>query len=174
MAGDVVRRKLTHLFKALDADGSNVLERRDFELIATRWAEHNDWPLDSEQSQSIHAFLMGWWEIFEGYCDANADGRLTLDEFIEGWGGRAAELHVGAEVVFDAFDTDRSGMISVEEYRRFLLIYGMDASHADEDFARLDSDSDGALSRDEFSEIMVQFVFSDDPDARGNLLFAEH
>jgi hypothetical protein len=61
-----------------------------------------------------------------------------------------------------------------EEYRRFLLIYGMDASHADEDFARLESDADGALTREEFSEIMLQYFRSEDLDERGNFLFAEH
>jgi juvenile hormone diol kinase len=173
MACDLIRRKLTRVFEGLDVDGSNVLERRDFELLAKRYAEHNDWPEDSEQSQSMHAFLMVWWEMLEAHCDANADGRLTADEFIDAFDDDAA-IEGGAAVIFDAFDTNRSETISVEEYRRFLLIYGMDASQANEDFARLDSDADGALTREEFSQIMLQYFRSEDPDERGNFLFAEH
>jgi hypothetical protein len=45
-----------HLY-GLDADDNKVLERRDFELLAKRYAEHNAWPEDSEQSQNMHAFL---------------------------------------------------------------------------------------------------------------------
>jgi juvenile hormone diol kinase len=158
-----------------DADDNKVLECRDFELLAKRYAEHNAWPEDSEQSQNMHAFLLMWWEMLEAHCDANGDGRLTPHEFIEASDARDdAAIDGGGAVIFDAFDTDRSGTISVEEYRRFLLIYSMDASHADEDFARLDSDADGALTRDEFSEIMLQYFRSEDPDERGNFLFAEH
>jgi Ca2+-binding EF-hand superfamily protein len=175
LASDLVRRKLTRVFDGLDVDGSKVLERRDFELLAKRYAEYNDWPEDSEQSQSMEAFLMMWWDMLEAHCDANGDGRLTPDEFIEAFDARDDDaIDGGAAVIFDAFDTDRSGTISVEEYRRFLLIYGMDASQADEDFARLDSDADGALTREEFSEIMLQYFRSEDPDERGNFLFAEH
>jgi hypothetical protein len=105
-----------------------VLERREFELLAKRYAEHNAWPEDSEQSQNMHAFLMMWWEMLEAHCDADGDGRLTPDEFIEAFDARDdAAIDGGGAVIFDAFDTDRSGTISVEEYRRFLLIYGMDA-----------------------------------------------
>ena len=65
------------------------------------------------------------------------------------------------EIFFDIIDTDSSGEISREEYRKYLAIYtGVEQpDHADQAFDSIDSDKSGSISREEFVEAHIQYWF---------------
>ncbi|NEP79216.1 MAG: EF-hand domain-containing protein [Okeania sp. SIO3B3] len=65
------------------------------------------------------------------------------------------------EVFFDIIDTDHSGEISREEYRKYLAIYtGEEKSdNADQAFDSIDSDGSGSISREEFVEAHILYWF---------------
>ncbi|MDJ0520270.1 MAG: EF-hand domain-containing protein [Trichodesmium sp. MO_231.B1] len=58
------------------------------------------------------------------------------------------------ELFFDIIDTDHSGQISREEYRKYLAVYtGVEQpDRADQAFDTIDSDKSGSISREEFVE----------------------
>ena len=70
------------------------------------------------------------------------------------------------EIFFDIIDTDHSGQISREEYRKYLAIYtGVEQpDHADQAFDSIDSDKSGYISREEFVEAHMQYWFETGDD----------
>ena len=66
---------------------------------------------------------------------------------------------------------DGDGVIGKDEYRQYLTSSKIDPSVADETFAKLDTDGDGHLTRDEWEQLFLDFFLSDDPDAPGSWLW---
>ena len=70
-------------------------------------------------------------------ADANSDGRISRDEFVE---ARLTRM--------TAMDTDRNGVVTREEMQAAMA--QRRAQTAERRFDRLDANDDGAVSRDEF------------------------
>ena len=66
------------------------------------------------------------------------------------------------EVFFDIIDTDSSGEISREEYRKYLAIYsgGDHPESADKAFDSIDADGNGSITRTEFIEGHMGYWFT--------------
>jgi len=73
------------------------------------------------------------------------------------------------EVFFDLIDTDNSGEISREKYRKYLTIYsGKDEpERAYEAFASLDTDGNGSITRTEFIEGHMKYWWTT-PEEQGD------
>ena len=174
MNSQLVSRKQAHVFKFLDTDGSGSLEAGDFELVVHNFAREVGTDPSSELLSRYRAFVMGWWDAFRVSADADSDGTVTLDEFCALFSTMATardKLAETGEIIFDILDSNASGTIGLDEYRRFLRVFNLDDSDAARQFEQFDTDRDGSLSRDEFAVLMVEFFVSDDPKAAGNMLF---
>ncbi len=83
-----------------------------------------------------------------------------------------AALAQGGPALFDALDQSGDGVISPAEYRIFATAYRIEGE-TDELFARLDTDGDRQISRDEFTQLWIEFVLGEDESAAGNWLYGE-
>lgn len=175
MASDLIKRKITVLFRADDMDKDGFIERSDLQKVADAYSEIRGWEPGSDGYERIHGLFEGFWEGFRDAVDADRDGKASLDETIEGV-GRMFEANPeaalqSAQIVFDTLDADGSGKISIAEYRQLLSTTPADPAVADEIFPRLDTNGDGTISREEFQQLFVEFFTSEDPDAPGNWLW---
>ncbi|NER52063.1 MAG: hypothetical protein F6J92_36570 [Symploca sp. SIO1A3] len=153
----IVRMKT--YFKLMDVNGDGVLSLSDYETIADRFIKIQGDSSNSEEIQTLFHDLFQYVIAGGGAVDANT--MIGEEEFITNAAkavlGLESSLEVGRqknEVFFDLIDTDHSGEISREEYRKYLTIYsGEDQpERADKAFNSLDTDGNGFITRAEFIE----------------------
>ncbi|WP_158069429.1 EF-hand domain-containing protein [Moorena bouillonii] len=153
----IVRMKT--YFKLMDVNGDGVLSLSDYETIAARFVKLQDNSSNSEVIRTLFHDLFQNFLAGGGAVDTNT--MIGEEEFITNAAKAVTVLEssreVGEkknEVFFDLIDTDDSGQISREEYRKYLAIYsGEDQpERAYKAFESLDADGDGSITRAEFIE----------------------
>lgn len=72
------------------------------------------------------------------------------------------------------FDPNGDDTLSGEEYRRLATIFHIDQEQADEVFRRLDLNGNGSISREEFTQLWIDFWYSEDEGAAGNWMFGPY
>lgn len=158
-------------FKLMDVDKNGVLSLSDFEAIAARMLELQDSSSKSEEIRELFRSL--YQHVVAGGAAVDSNTTIGEEEFL-GNAAKAVTLiestpEVGRkknEVFFDFIDTDHSGQISREEYRKYLAIYsgGDDADRANQAFDSIDVDGMGSISREEFIEGHMRYWFEDGSD----------
>lgn len=174
-------RKFTSAFNCLDRNRNGVLDWDDFNRSAEFIREAQGWEASDARFKALVGAQKNYWDKMLELCDADGDNEITYPEFVWFHEKIAAEIEANGKVppwalslchdYHRALDTDGSGSISVDEYALYLRSIGSDAD-ANEAFKHLDIDGSGALSIDELEELYSQFVMSEDPDSRGNWLWA--
>lgn len=132
-------------FKELDKDASGGLGVREYFCHAAHlpfWEMDKNGDdmvaLDEFRSSERFAHLVLIAEPIYGAIDLNRDKAITFSEF----------RRRSANVRFAECDVDMDGRLSLEEFRRAPLYAAEDHKTA---FARLDKDTDAALTREEFA-----------------------
>jgi Ca2+-binding EF-hand superfamily protein len=178
---DVKQRKFKHYFSLLDRDKDGLLEHEDFVAIARTAAALRGSAPGTPASAALESVIMRTWAHTQEFADINWDGRVSLDEWY-----RTLEATITSEEkyayyvtpfavgLFELLDADGAGVVGLTEYRAFLSCFGSDATSADAAFARLDTNGDGAVSKDEALHLVREFHTSDDPNAPGNVLFGPY
>ncbi|MFD8809249.1 EF-hand domain-containing protein [Streptomyces sp. NPDC059597] len=102
-------------------------------------------------------------------ADANKDGRVSQNELLT-YMERAAVgksvdqlpgfLTATADAVFGLMDTDKSGKVDKTEFERYLKAHDLTAGA---EFAQLDRDGDGSLTKADLRTAMLHFLASPDP-----------
>ncbi|MBN1955312.1 MAG: EF-hand domain-containing protein [Anaerolineae bacterium] len=182
MLSQLLERKYTHLFDIYDSDNNGWIEAADYMHHVKMVTEVRGIPADSPAYKQFEEDTMVRWEQLCGIADRDGDGRISRQEYLESaevryYMSKGEDLVAHCEVeygsLFDLFDTDGNGYITVEEYRDITKIFGLeDVDHAAV-FARLDLDGDGTISREEMMQLLADFFYRNDPDAPGNLLFGQ-
>lgn len=161
----IVRMKT--YFKLMDVNGDGVLSLSDYETIADRFVKLQGNSSNYEVIRTLFHDLFQYIIAGGGAVDANT--MIGEEEFITNAAKAVtvieSSLEVGRqknEVFFDLIDTDHSGQISREEYRKYLAIYsGEDQpERADKAFNSLDTDGNGSITRAEFIEGHMGYWFT--------------
>jgi len=172
---DLRRRKLTAVFNAVDDNGNGFWELDDMKRIADGFAARSGWSEDSHEFQSLSKLLGDWWNWLRTGADIDIDGKVSLDEFVTTVAQFEQENHLrGLQLIFDVFDPSGDGTISGEEYRGLATIFHIDPAQADEIFLRLDLNGNGSISREEFTQLWIDFWYSEDEGAAGNWMFGPY
>jgi Ca2+-binding EF-hand superfamily protein len=181
MLSDFQKTKLTYFFGLYDLNKNGYLHLEDFTGIAEKLCEKMEYKTGSKHheflvrktvalfyrllsdiphpdQQIIH--LEEWLEFFEKAI-LKAGMEENLEEYIE--------IIIG--YLFDLFDENNDGYISVEEYKKVFEIYGIDIEYVDKAFDNLDLNKDYRLSRYELFHAVETFLISDDPLEKGNWIF---
>lgn len=173
---DLRVRKLTQVFTVYDANQSGYIEQADIAAVAAAYAQGLNTAEDSESYAEFRKRELGMWEEIQRRCDANNDQKITLDEFIHGFGKwmedrQSFEPYIASysDAVFSAMDKDQDAQINLEEF--LAMNYLQDPAGGAELFGKMDSDGNGYLSQDELLKHWIDFFYSDDPAAIGNFLF---
>ncbi len=171
MPSDVVDRKITHLLGLVDTNRDGFVDRSDYTSWIERMAGIRGLEVGTEAFDRMEALFLGSYDAIYAAC-ANEAGRIPLDSF---HGLLASMSAAGAEGLsgwsdgfFRLLDADADGVIGPQEYRDLMASVLIDAATADASFARLDLNGDGRISRDEFTQLYLEFFTSDDPEAPGS------
>ncbi|MEV6756573.1 EF-hand domain-containing protein [Streptomyces sp. NPDC051214] len=175
MVQDSTERKFTSLFTWFDRTGDGYLTRNDFQQIGEVFAAVA--PDESNKNALRDAFML-WWDVMGEAGALDTQGRIGRQQFIT-----AMRSHVAADAktverlvmpiidaLMRALDTDKSGMLTADEYVRMYDALGIDPSTSGAAFQRLDRNGSGTITHDEFRTAIEEFYLSTDTEAPGNWL----
>ena len=174
-------KKLTYFFSLYDLSKNGYLQLEDFTDIAERLCEKLEYQPDSKHYRKLvektvglfykllkdipHGdqqiiYLKDWLEFFDTHIIGKGNEEM-LEEY--------AELIIG--YLFDLFDDNNDGFISVVEYKGIFEIYSIDQTYLEKSFLNLDLNNDLKLSRYELIRSVETFLISDDALMKGNWIF---
>jgi hypothetical protein len=182
MLSDLQKKKLHRLFAVLDSDHNGQLERSDYTTIVSNLAQFHDWKSGSPEYSAVETLYMTIWGNLKALADANNDGQVSPDEFMEFHAQMLStpemydQITVGTvDLLFEAFDSNRDQQLSAEDFRNFFEAYGIrEQGASDEAYPKLDVGGKGGISKAQALERVKEFYFSDDPNAAGNWLFGRY
>ncbi|MGK7954146.1 MAG: EF-hand domain-containing protein [Crocosphaera sp.] len=163
--------KMKTYFKVMDTNQNGFLSRSEYEEIAERLVQNQN---DRSKDEEIRAVFRSLFDNFvAGGSEIDAETEIGYEKFLAN-AAKAVSLMQSSreagrrknEVFFDFVDTDGSGKISREEYRKYLAIYsgGEDTDRADRAFDSIDVDGNGFISRTEFIEGHMNYWYEPTSD----------
>ncbi|NJD18449.1 MAG: hypothetical protein FIA95_04100 [Gemmatimonadetes bacterium] len=178
MLTSLQQEKLTHYFRLYDVDDDGRLARADFERVAENVRALRLVGTKGPQHRALLEGFLKWWDALRLSADVDDDGTVDLREWLRYWDSvlnddarYKVEIAEVTERLFKLFDTDEDGVLGADEFCNFYGIYGLKAAMARLVFLDLDVDGDGAVTRQELTDMAHEFYRSDDPGAPGNRLF---
>lgn len=139
-------------FERADANKDGFVERRELTELRFNLSLLDEGLRAQNPDKIVQAFLKR--------CDANKDGKISVDEF--GWG----------ELLFKRYDRDRNGSLERDEIARIPPLGPTPGSRARDLLRQRDLNKDGRLSASEFGETAERF-HSADLNADGSLSLEE-
>ncbi|MFD7788635.1 oxygenase MpaB family protein [Streptomyces nojiriensis] len=169
-------RLRTFFHQVLDQTGDGRIGPADLQAMA-----HNVcWPLElsAEREAPVYAAFESWWQQLRTGMDTDEDGQVTCEEFVtamltgidSGPSYLDQGLHVAMRAVFHAVDTDGSGHLCADEYRK---VFGGSRVHLAElnhGFRQLDHDGDGRITEDEFVRAFTDYFTARTDNTAGSQL----
>ncbi|MEM6737076.1 MAG: EF-hand domain-containing protein [Bacteroidota bacterium] len=180
MLSEFQKEKISHYFKAvLDQDKNGILEEHDFkeigESLCLLW---NYKPGTPEYKKVIDNNLASW-RAFKNYFE-NRNTEANEKEFIRFYGKMLSPKGEGlyqkfvvkmVSSLFDAFDINEDGVISVDEYADMFMCYHIPIRYSAKAFVKLDRNGDEYITKKELERAVDEFFKSNDEGAPGNWLF---
>jgi len=181
MLSEFQKKKLTYFFGLYDLNKNGYLQLEDFTDIAEKLCEKLEYQPDSKHYKRLVDKTVGLfykllkdiphgdeqiiyqqdWILFFEQKIIETGNEEMLEEY--------AELIIG--YLFDLFDDNNDGFISLTEYKGVFEIYGIDQYYLEKSFMNLDLNLDQKLSRYELIRSVETFLASDDPLMKGNWIF---
>lgn len=172
--------KITHYFNtALDQNNNRVIGENDFLEIGksqcTLWGFK---PMTDDFDRVMEREKRSW-IMFEKYFHEQG-GQADVHDFIKFFdkilsvGNEEMYHNFVTEIVgdvFDSFDLDKNGVVSMNEYIDMFMCYHIRIRYSAKAFMKIDKDGNDSISREEFMEAVDEFFKSDDVNAAGNWLF---
>ncbi len=175
MLNDLQERKLRHFFDVFDSDHDGFLEESDFETYVQNLTDACD---NRKGSEELHGQWMFVWTTLQAMADVDRDNVVSpkewlslADQLLQSDDSYAAVVNAIGTTTFDLLDADGDGRINSHEWRAFFRAHQIDEGLTDTVFPRLDTDSDGFISREETMGNLREFFYSADPEAAGNWFF---
>ncbi len=183
MLKPVQEKKLTHFFNILDHNKNGKLEENDFEGIGVNIcinlaispnAKEYDYLVTKSKDlyyqlikdlgkQSGESIVLEEWLNYFDEEIISAKNVTLLKNYIQ----------ITVRYVFDLYDQDHDGLITVEEFVDMFTIYGLDSKYTAKSFIRLDANHDEVISKSELIQAVKDFFVSSDPEADGNWIFGK-
>ena len=173
-------QKLRHFFNILDQGKNGVLQKNDFDRVGVDLCmslgisegseDYNNVILrsrrlyfqvlkDLEKSPNADISMEEWIQLFDQIIDQQDMEKLKY------------YIKLTTIYIFDLFDMDKNGIISLDEYVDMFTIYHIDVKYSAKSFLRLDTNNDDCISKVELFNAVTDFFISDDQEAAGNWIF---
>jgi len=180
MLSDLQREKISHYFRVvLDQDRNGVLEENDFreigESLCLLWMYK---PGTTEYDEIIGRSTQSW-RMFQKYFENQGAvaNESSFIEFCENMLTKGNEhlykswvIHMISSI-FDSFDANDDGVISVNEYSDMFMCYHIPIKHSAKAFVKLDRDGDDYITKKELMRAVDEFFRSSSEKSPGNWLF---
>jgi Ca2+-binding EF-hand superfamily protein len=173
MASELQQRKFAKLFERFDADGDGQIQQSDINALVDGWARAYGVTPGSADWRLLANLANRLWQDLQGHLDT--DGSKTVSR--EEWLATHANFDFVEKVAvpfalaaFDLGDTDNDGRVSLKEWLIAQETSGLTQGEAASVFQRLDTDSDGYITKAEYTNAMIEFYQSDQESAAGNQL----
>lgn len=175
---DLQVQKFTRMFNFFDQDGDGVMELDDHLVIADRAQALRGFGANTSEAHTFRSKVTAIGTMFMDNMDRNDDGRVTLNEWLSFYDVILSapreqymnSVYGGIQMMLDIADADGDEKLSLIEYLIFITAFNVNYPDVPANFARLDSNGDGYISKDELMELMEQWHVSIDPADAGNYL----
>ncbi len=180
MLTKVQYQKLSHFFNVLDHNRNGMLQEDDFVGVAENLCTDIGVSLGSKEYYRHLAISKKLFSIFLENVSVEGD-TITKEDWINYFENKvlgANDFHIlnfyiklTTKYIFDLFDQNLDGRISIDEYLDMFTIYRIDVKYSAKSFLRLDANRDEFISKQELVNAVFDFFVSDDPEADGNWIF---
>ncbi|XP_034236788.1 sarcoplasmic calcium-binding protein [Thrips palmi] len=158
------RRKMRTLHGLLDLNKDGVISYDDYKLLADRFVDLGH--LTPQDTQDFHKSIKEMWEEQWGSLDpynlVTTEQYLTEMQHMMNDKSLKKKAHRFLPFLFKAVDKDKSGEISVEEFKIFFKCLGLTEQDATNAFNVIDVNTDGRLSCKEFVKLGRDFFVTED------------
>ncbi|XP_053617420.1 sarcoplasmic calcium-binding protein [Plodia interpunctella] len=161
---DFWRRKMRTVHNILDVDKDGLISFNDFVLFSERFKALGH--LGESQAKEFTEIIKMTWEEQWGAIDPY--NYVTVEQYLEDMHHvlndktLKKKAHRWLPYLFKAVDKDKSGFITIKEFKLFFQCLGLDNEHAAVAFAVIDQNGDGKLSMNEFVKLGKDFFFTED------------
>ncbi|XP_013387371.1 sarcoplasmic calcium-binding protein-like [Lingula anatina] len=160
------KRKIHTIFKAVDATGQGYITKEALEITAKRAAHYLD--LNDEQTEYYVNLRLDIWRniINRGSYDDNA--KISEAEFLQNHmlmfndSKNRANLADFLVIEFIAIDADGDGYISPREHAAYFYGLNIPTEYSKPMFDIMDTNKDGLISKEEFTQAQIEFWLSED------------
>lgn len=158
------RRKMRTVHNILDVDKDGLISFNDFILFAERFKSLGH--LSNQQAEEFTSIIKLTWEEQWGAIDPY--NFVTVEQYLEDMHHVLNDKSLKKRAyrwlpyLFKAVDKDKSGFISVHEFKLFFKCLGLDNEKAAVAFAVIDVNGDGKLSQKEFVKLGKEFFCTED------------
>ncbi len=180
MLSDLQKQKISHYFHVvLDQDRNGVLEENDFREIGESLCILWRYKPTTKEYEAVMQQCIASWKMFESYF-SKQEGQADLEQFLKFMdkmlspGGEELFQKFIVRVVgdvFDSFDLNKDGVISINEYVDMFMCYHIKIKYSAKAFLKLDRNGDDHVSKQELLQAVDEFFKSNDEKAPGNWLF---
>ncbi len=180
MLSELQHDKIAHYFRVvLDQDRNGILQEQDFRAISESLCILWRFKPDTDDYERVIAEGRRNWELFREHFE-KMGGEATEFQFLKfyetmlGPGGEELyEKFVTRTVgtIFDSFDLNGDGVISINEYSDMFMCYHIPIRYSAKAFVKLDRNGDDHITKQELMEAVDEFFKSSDPKSPGNWLF---
>lgn len=177
----VLKEKLTHFFNILDNNKNGSLQEDDFVSIGQNICinhaigpNHEAYQYLIDQSKELYNELIT--DLHMNYGDP-----ITLVDWLSYFDKEIIQakdiglvkhlIQMTVKYVFDLYDQNGDGLISIDEFVDMFTIYGIDVKWSAKSFMHLDENGDEVISKTELVHAVRDFFISSDPGADGNWIF---
>ena len=157
-------RKIRTLFSTLDTDGDGFITLEDNQASPKRMTEYFN--LSKEKADAVldYTRLVGWVEFVNAGIEPPEGHRISKQTFVENI-ARAVNSKEDvakqlAECHIILFDLKEPGILSREEYLKVFGAQGVAEEISVKRFEMLDSDKDGRITVDDYTQD-IRFFFTD-------------
>ncbi|XP_046386206.1 sarcoplasmic calcium-binding protein [Ischnura elegans] len=158
------RRKMYTIHALMDINNDGVVSWDDFRIIADKFV--NLGHLTPKQQENFRSTLKTVWE--EQWGAEDPYNLITMEQYVTNMThvindkSLKKKAHLFLPYLFKAVDKDRSGSISVAEFKLFFECLGLDEEEAIKSFNAIDTNGDGILSLKEFVKTGREFFLTED------------
>ncbi|XP_037088537.1 sarcoplasmic calcium-binding protein-like [Pollicipes pollicipes] len=174
------KRKMVTLFELHDTDGDGRIDWTDYVRVQTRLCQTTGVGMKEEVDAMLNFRRL--WEYWLGSVE-DPHTAITREEFVRSLQHainqpaykttEKKQMPVWAFFykIFEMIDANGNRIISPKEYKIFFKAYGLSDEMAEKSFKAIDRNADGFLSIDEFVNVAIDFLYSEDETTIGKEFF---